>query len=483
MAYMYTTSKEAWVARLTETMPLTALDHTAPQNYILRCFGFPFCPSPRNLNRHAAIAYLKWRLVRAFSLLPFLEGQIIHGWDGELPRLVYPGNVLPSKLDLFSYEVFDYQVFESSRFPWSFEELSALGVPAETMAKDLFWLLPKTGPAPSDACHPITLRASFIDGGLILGFAFHHGVMDGTGTVDFLNYFATDTYNGIGTLWGCKQNFIAFAAETARTTPVDPRFMPGYDFTPERSPPTLPPAIAKVLTISAPRAAALQAAAQTHLRAAHGPRAFASTTDVLCALTWLHVTRARLLAGRIAPTDTTPLRDSRNLWLRALASSTVGDLVQDISHSGKVTTEQIAEAAWCIRQAVMEMDDPATFRAHLAIAARASSDEDEGIAWPEVGAAVSRAMARHSTGLDASVHIGLGADVEFEIRGVRGGKRKAVWVRRAYVPNDGAMNLLPRIGGTKGEADWQVWLALREEDMRVMEEQGELGAWLSRPAA
>jgi hypothetical protein len=45
------------------------------------------------------------------------------------------------------------------------------------------------------------------------------------------------------------------------------------------------------------------------------------------------------------------------------------------------------------------------------------------------------------------------------------------------------MNLLPRIGGTKGDADWQMWLALREEVMRVMEGQGELGGWLSRPAA
>jgi hypothetical protein len=180
-----------------------------------------------------------------------------------------------------------------------------------------------------------------------------------------------------------------------------------------------------------------------------------------------------------------------NMWVRALAGVTVGGLVRDVEMRGPVTVEQVAEAAWCIRRAVMELLKPEVLRGHLALAARATDlegvvapGEGEKVAWPEVDTAVRRCIARHHTGLDVSVGVGLGADVEFEIPGVNGGeKTKPTWVRRAYVANDGSMNLVPRRGITKGDRDWEIWLALRREDMKVVEEQGELGAWLLRPAA
>lgn len=139
----------------------------------------------------------------------------------------------------------------------------------------------------------------------------------------------------------------------------------------------------------------------------------------------------------------------------------------------------------------MDLVKPEMLRSHLALAARATDlegvvapGEGDNVAWPEVDAAVRRRIARHHTGLDASVGVGLGADAEFEIPGVNGGgKTKPTWVRRAYVANDGSMNLMPRGRATKGDRDWEIWLALREEDMRAVEEQRELGCWLSRPAS
>lgn len=79
--------KDAWVAGLTETMPLTPLDYTAPQNYIMKSFIFPFA-STLDSDRQDAVTFLKSRLARAFSLIPALGGQMIHARDGELPRLV-----------------------------------------------------------------------------------------------------------------------------------------------------------------------------------------------------------------------------------------------------------------------------------------------------------------------------------------------------------------------------------------------------------
>ncbi|KAH6838566.1 hypothetical protein B0I37DRAFT_449627 [Chaetomium sp. MPI-CAGE-AT-0009] len=458
-------------------MPLTALDYTAPQNYMMKSLIFPF-PSILDSDRQPAVTYLKGRLARVFALVPPFAGQMIHARDGELPRLVYSDKAGESNLDRFPNEVFDYQVLDSAQFPWTFDELSALGVPAATMTKDLLWLLPKTGPAPGDACHPITL--------------------------------ANKTLSP------------SSPAPPKRTPPLHPK-------QPTTSPPfhstNPPPAIAKIFTLPDARVRTLHAAALSHLRAAHGAHAFASPSDIVCALAWLHVTRARLRAGRVTPADTTRLATAvsirgkleggedggvfvggggngnggylGNMWLRALAGVEVAGLVggggDDSGEMGApVTVERVADAAWCVRRAVVELVRPETLRSHLALAARAtdldgavtSTGERERVAWPEVDAAVRRCIARHHTGLDVSVGVGLGADVEFEIPGVNGGeKTKATWVRRAYVANDGAMSLLPRRGGTKGDRDWEIWLALREEDMRVVEEEGELGGWLSRPAA
>ncbi|KAK3295278.1 uncharacterized protein B0H64DRAFT_459209 [Chaetomium fimeti] len=502
-------------------MPLTALDYTAPQNYMMTSFIFPF-ESILESDRQVVVTYLKGRLARTFSLIPALGGQMIHARDGELPRVVYSEEAGESNLDRFPNEICDYRVLDGTQFPWSFDELSALGAPAATMTKDLLWLLPETGPAPGDACHPVTLRISFITGGLILGFAFHHGIMDGGGRLDFLTLFTTDTLENLATLHARKQNFIAFTTRTAQqqtSLPTQP-LQTTYDFTTPTTPPTLPPAIAKIFTIPNASLRALQTTCLQHLRTAHGdtPHAFVSPSDVLCALAWLHVTRARLRAGRVLSTDITrfatavsirgklPLLGGGeggggdgalgggylgNMWLRALAGMSVGGLVgADVGTGAPVGVEQVAEAAWCARRAIMELVEPETLKGHLALAARATdlegtlAGEGERVTWPEVDAAVRRSIARHHTGLDASVGVGLGADVEFEIPGVNGGeKTKATWVRRAYVANDGAMSVLPRRGGTKGDRDWEIWLALREEDMRVVEEVGELGGWLSRPPA
>ena len=515
--------KDAWVAGLTETMPLTALDYTAPQNYMMKSFIFPF-ESTLESDRQKVVAYLKGRLARTFSLIPALGGQMIHARDGELPRLVYSQKDRDSNLDHFPDEVCNYQVLGSTQYPWSFDDLSTLGAPPLTMTKDLLWLLPETGPAPGDACHPITLRISFIADGLILGFAFHHGILDGGSVPEFLALFTTNTLPNLPILQARKQAFIKLTHRAAQTTTTTPNS--GYDFTTPTTPPILPPAIAKIFTLADARVRTLHVAALSHLRATHGSDAFASASDVVCALAWLHVTRARLRAGRVTPFDTTHFatavsvrgklggvvgvvagddgeRDGGgdgdlfgegylgNMWVRALAGSTVGGLVMDVDMRGPVTVKQVAEAAWCVRRAVMELVKPEVLRGHLALAARATdldgvvaAEEGERVAWPEVDAAVRRRIARHHTGLDGSVGLGLGADVEFEIPGVNGGeKTKPTWVRRAYVANDGSMNLMPRKGVTKGNRDWEIWLALREEDMRAVEEQGELGGWLSRPAA
>ncbi|KAL2262486.1 hypothetical protein VTK26DRAFT_1167 [Humicola hyalothermophila] len=500
---------------LTEVMPLTPLDFTAPQNYIVKVFSFPF-RSGAEKDRLEAVEFLKTRLERVFTLFPFLGGLIIHAKEGELPRLVYSKgrpNVdrhgLPDNLKVFSYQVLD-----CSQFPWTFEQLSELGNPADLMKKDLFWLVPKSDPAPGDELPPIRLRATFIKGGLLLGFSFHHGVMDGGGTVEFLQCFAKgEAVDDVESLTKHKAEFIKLARKFADTTPVDLRSMDGYDFT-AQAPPVPPKAEGKIFSFSSTTANSLHKECLAHLRAQQGPNAFISVTDVLCGLLWFHVTRVRLRAGRIRPDDTTRFATAvnvrgrlnikpgyiGNMFLRALAATTVEDLagpapvaqgggssssssISSIGASPRSTVQQIARAAQLIRKAVQSMSDPCTLQRHLAIATRATDPSDGTLTWTEVDAAVRRAIARHSTGLDATVGVELGGDVEFDIPGTGSGPTRPAWVRRAYVPFEGSVALLPRPGGRKGDADWEVSLGLREEDMRVLEGEEELGAYLCRPAA
>ncbi|KAL2270572.1 hypothetical protein VTJ83DRAFT_2756 [Remersonia thermophila] len=532
--------RRAWVARLTQTMPLTPIDYTSPQNYIMHCWGFPLTDNSRE-NREAAAKHLKERLDLTISRLRFLGGVIIHGKDDALPRLVYPDADVDLNIRRFPDQVFDFQVLDSDRFP-AYRQLTESGVPAFAFPRERLWLLPKTGPSPGDAVYPVTLRATFIDGGLILGFSFHHGVLDGLGTRTFMERFndldpsAPPTVGFTTTLARQKVSFLAYASDVAATTTLDIHNLPDYDFTVPSAPPVIHPAVANVFSIAAATASDLRAAALRHLRAMHQdacPNIFISLSDVVSALTWTSVTRVRLRAGRIHPADpsrfalgvsvrdlvpldgtppaaTSGQADSAkaaaapeylgNMWLRALASSTVGFVTGTSSSSraalgGPVTPELVGEVAWLIRQAVAELRRPATVARHVAIATRAAGcfgpadgkdgkagekkDGLQGLRWPDVDAAIRRSIARHSTGVDMSVGVGLGADVEFDIPGVAGGKGPAAWTRRAYVPFDGFVSILSRKGGSKGDEDWEVWVALREEDMADLAGERELGGWVN----
>jgi hypothetical protein len=503
-------AKKAWVDGLKMAMPLTPLDYTAPQNYIMKSWGFRFSSDPQDRDR--AVAYLKGRLRESFRQLPFLGGQIIHSkHPGELPRLIYPGDGQPSNLEVVPKQVFSHQDLDGSAFPWTFDEVLDLGVPAACMHKRLLWLLPPRDPLPGDACHPVTLRVSFCKGGLILGFAFHQGIMDGVATTDFMSYFTGALSPPTDSLALRKLSFAQYAYDAAKSTRIVPWGFAGYDFTIPPTPPVLPPDVAKVFTISAASATALHSLVQSEVR--HRYKTSGTITDSLCALVWLHITRARLLAGRIQPSDRTCLATAvnvrsrlpdgvlgstttkgyiGNMWLRALAETTVEALVGPKITSSMdlpTTVTLLAHAAYRVRDAVQTLVQPNALKRHVTVAALAAapaSHADEvwrGITPPDVDAAVRRAISRHTTGVDISVGVTLGADVEFDIPGVVGGKGKAAWVRRAYTPNEGAVAFLPRIGGTKGDADWEVWIALTEEEMSILQRDTELGGWLSRPPA
>ena len=68
-------------------------------------------------------------------------------------------------------------------------------------------------------------------------------------------------------------------------------------------------------------------------------------------------------------------------------------------------------------------------------------------------------------------------DVDFGIPDTGGGK--PVWARKTYSASDGSLNVMPRAGGAKGnDANWEVLLALRVEDLERICGNKELGCYL-----
>ena len=96
----------------------------------------------------------------------------------------------------------------------------------------------------------------------------------------------------------------------------------------------------------------------------------------------------------------------------------------------------------------------------------------------EVFSAYERARDTSYAGIDFSSWRDQGADVEFGIPGTSTSKLE-FW-RKARSPTEGAYNILPRKGGSKGEAVWEVSLGLSVDDMNRLCSKNELGGWVSR---
>jgi hypothetical protein len=206
-----------------------------------------------------------------------------------------------------------------------------------------------------------------------------------------------------------KNKFNTLAAEEASTTQVDARSMHGYDFNVPATPPTIPPAIAKIFTIPASCVTALYTATLAQIKSTHGPKTFISIANTICGLFWLHITRVCLRAKRIQPDDTTTFATAVNIcrdmtdviapgpgyvgntFLRGLVSSEVGDLVQYSSPARSTTSEleealaspattaQISSAAFLVRDAVKTIacNRNDMRRKNLAIATRAMDPNPE----------------------------------------------------------------------------------------------------------
>ncbi|KAK0648638.1 hypothetical protein B0T16DRAFT_506981 [Cercophora newfieldiana] len=491
-------TKQQWISSLNETLPLTGIDQNAPKIYFRAAFGFEM---GKKSDLYRAIEHLAHGFRRALDCFPFLGGQVIHpksGTDKRI-RLVYSRDPANSSLMRFPDEVFDIKVHKAGGkddYHWTYDHLQRAGVPAGAINKDILSLSP-THPTSGDSYHPVTLRVNFIPGGLILVFAFHHSITDGPSYDAFYRcmfdpsrHFDEQSFNAS---LRYRSNLIRLFPGSH---PVDVRSFPGYDFDcplpPQPEAPISFPTCSQIFKISAVQVIYLKNTACEYLKSRYGDSAFVSSTDTLCALVWVFVTRARLMTDDLRLHNTTRfatavdirdrmvpiLRDKNyigNMYLRTMTDKnvTVKDLINPKRDPQPATRRDIAEAAWLVRKAIQAFDDPAHIARHLSLLSNVLSGDDPDL----LAKASDAALDTQRTGLDASVWADFGLGIDFGIPGaVRG---KPDWMRKTYsAGNNGSLNILPRQGGTKGDADWEILLSLRRDVMDRILEKTELGGFI-----
>lgn len=251
------------------------------------------------------------------------------------------------------------------------------------------------------------------------------------------------------------------------------------------------PATVRILTFSASRMETLKAAVTQQLPHVAEIGAWVSTYDCLAALIWVAVVRAR--QHRLQPgtkvkfgmavdirTKTDPplsIDYFGNAIVHTLTTSTVAELTNTMDHDSGIDVETegdsaidlrtIALAASSIRAAVLRVDKTYV-QDRLHVFSKIVDPTLTAIAY-------KKALDMPNTGMDMSSWQDQGADLDF---GIPGASKSPEFVRKTFSANEGACNILPRKGGSRSNADWEVLLGLNVADMEAACSKGELGAWI-----
>ena len=478
----------------TTVLHLSPFDQSIGRIYVRKLYCFAF---PDSARRGEAVEALHHGISVAVARWPFLTGAV--GPAKESPRrnavdLVY-------KLDSEGEPVRDILVVKdlsASDLPWTYQQLKDAGMPPTTMKKEKLSAVPEH-PKAGETRPAFSVQASFFDGGLILCVSSHHTVFDGDSVRQFLKAFTAAMLDPSksqsikevpfprrieyveGSCTDCSGNCLQVLPEFDTRDPA----VIDVDLDAPR------PATARILTFSAAKIETLKAAVSQQLPLVAEIGAWVSTYDCLAALIWVAVVRARQhrlgpgtkvkfgMAVDIRSKTDPPLSVDYfgNAIVHTLTASTVAELTNTMDHDSGIEVETegesvidlktIALAASRIRAAVAQVDK-AYVSDRLHVFSR--------IADPTFTATTyKKALDMPNTGIDMSSWQDQGADLEF---GIPGASSKPEFVRKTFSANEGACNILPRKGGSKGSANWEVLLGLSVSDMENVCSKAELGAWM-----
>ncbi|KAI0012308.1 hypothetical protein F4779DRAFT_84558 [Xylariaceae sp. FL0662B] len=371
-------------------------------------------------------------------------------------------------------ETFEVSVCKTALSTASFQQLCSRGVlvtyleePIDSASK------PRSDDDRVPACQ---LRTTFVRArGLFLTFRFPDARVDDASIHQFLRTFAAATRGELGRLSSDvlpkREAWVELDGGVAQKA-----HFPERDFD-DGKPASMgsPQTVNRIFAISAEKVRGLQQAVERHIRfGQYAERIY--PIDCLSALLWSTVLGAR---RRRLPLDTLtrfamtvdarsepgrPLSESSfgNVSVLAMAQSTVGDLLGVSSMSDgseampSLYTGCLAQAALAIRRAVNAVD-PDYAQQQLSTPAPVEDAR-------EARDAITRALDMPNTGVRVRSQATLGADLKFGIPGI-GGDGTPRWIRKPWISSEGDVVILPRRGGTEGDANWEFVVALEKDDM------------------
>lgn len=500
----------------TQTIKLSPFDQLL-RLYVHKLFCFPF-PDPcrqqeaeHRIQQALSATILKW---------PFITGRVCPADDGEQHNAVQVCYETPA-LAAFQDHILTVNNLTAEDLGSTYEELAEADMPPSALKMELLSTVPEW-PKPRGAYPALAVQANFIQGGLIICFAFHHAVADGGSFIQFIKAFAEATtspvnpdaavqcsvptriayinapdnevralrsfpeYNASDVvarsiLRPTKNGFIIkpllelISRLTRKVWPYDP-YPTGLE----------PRQITtRILTFDAETIQGLHCSINGLLKDFQDPPHWASPIACLSSLIWVAVVRAR--QNRLNPDDKAKIGIAVDARPSLELPNYFGNAVVHTNAIAPVSELLPGENANPRTRCGLDIDALARAAQHMRRATEGVTKKYvndrlttfSALADPtELPAIYGQAMDTSHTGIDFSSWIAQGADLEFGIPGI-GTSTVAFW-RKAWSPNEGAYNILPRKGGSKGNANWEVSIGLSVEDMEKVCQQLQEGGWLER---
>ncbi|KAL0256777.1 hypothetical protein SLS55_009174 [Diplodia seriata] len=518
-------------------LALGPLDQVQVRKYTPRIFCFPMADQQPPTVRFAT-ASLRLAVQKVLCRWPFLAGRLRYV-DGNKENNVVEVRYVYPPPDAVQARVFHAQILPD--FEMEYGELSAAGMPPSMLDCVALCGREEDGLGldddEDDDWFPVwRVQANFVPGGLLLAVADAHPVVDGVAAGLVVEELARCLRVG-EVAAECEVGERVGAAtvdgqrnggdddddhqQQRETTSSIPEF--------ELPDPQLPTATAgaggkptaRILTIRASTLASLKTAVMAEVRRTpQPPAAFVSTQDVLSALLWTAIIRAR--APRLLPTDDqqpTPTThfctavDARNksahppipptylsnAVMYAIAAEPISTTTTSTTTASTIATTHLATAALAIRASIAAVAVPPFITRRIAAWSPPALPDPTHL----LAVLGSKLDLSHS-GVFVTSWVGFGGDVGWCVPGVGGNGVssgngggvgvggvgggdgggdgvKAQWIRKPWGVGEGTAVVLPRRGGTSGAkgADWEVLVRLGEGDMeKFLEVVGERGMGL-----
>ena len=463
---------------------LTALDQLMPRSYSPLILTFPISKMQVEATKSLLIESVKLLVTE----IPFLtytvidsstrkgEVELIEPSDGEVPSLL---------------TVKDWMVAPNSN-EWNktYQELHQQHMPMSALDGEKLAPSCRLDPYFNRPSPVFVAQANIIDGGLLLCTLLHHSVMDGPAIGTVLQRWSENCRN----LQSSTAGIISTLPEgSLDRTPVlqggrkDEKIQghPAYNIAqPESSlsvetqaaPPSPPPMTAVIFGIEKAAIARLKERINTHLKDQGRNDVWVSTNDVICAVIWQAITRARRESREdTEPVETSPTRPCRLIFAvngrsklsPPLPSTYLGNVNIITATANKLTSlldgavSAIENSALTIRQAILGVND-GVIRSLIDLV-----DSLEDLS--------SISVVFKPLTLDVAITSWIEMGVYELDWGEAIGGGKADYIRLTRVAFDGLCIVLPR----KGKEDLEVLVGLKTEHMESLRRDDEFAKYAS----